>query len=910
MAQAPTPGQWLIDMQDPGAGVDRRGAYFHKTLSDVPIELYTQIMACDALTLTQDRNTLSIPGIGVVHHFEGVALPEWKKYMLLCVTDTELVLFPMASDSTGTPNSAALNYHNRVAQQRRANNRVAKAEKHLARTRSSSGGGGIRGSGSSSSSSAAAAAAAAAATTTTTSTFTTTSATQQPSGRGSFLGKVMAACKPSSSGGGSRGGSVGGGGEPGLTAEEAAVAALDNARAAAAKLKESGSKPVDRFGLGHITFLGLQMEGKDNAWLWQAGNGIWADNNYHLSKGRAAGRVGINEGSGGTSRQALIGGTAPMELLVEARVVDANNTSGSWVAAAHSHLKSYRISLVERHSRLPIILHAFWTRCLLLRAGGLPSNILAAHSSTLDASAQFLAAATGKIRDCDGDWRDLEAQCDLLKELEVEALVDPTLKAAFFQANDNALLVWMVDTVDRFEDLLDAAPSHKARLRLFELLLRVLRCLTCFLLHAETSSSRFRLLDPRPFALPTVMEVLGQDFTMMFESVQYVESVKEKLNTTGVGAVYGEGNGPAGLLGFMDDRDDNGSLASGASFGEDHGFHDNEYMDPHTMVDFSYRGLNNTTLNASAMQPDRSALGRSGNGRRVMDESSYFLNDSHMDGLNHHNQQKHHYNNPNDSSFALRSLARSFSNSNNNNNNMPPRVASPEFGGRAVPTRSEAGNDPAHNRRRSSVSLESLTHLGVVSKLATLGRHSTANDGSEFIAGGNSHPLDEARGIQEKRRHKEHQKQMLQVLKQPAQTQLQSQSQKQVGGGLQRQNSQKSLGGSTIGSTGSLHQYQEGNTNAVGHGVGGDGGVAVAAEGPVSSARSEAGRSKIAQEASLRLYGEEGNLRVGEKTLLDDIVDAQIALIARLHHTAYHYACASPAEGDAQAITDPLVNGT
>jgi hypothetical protein len=198
----------------------------------------------------------------------------------------------------------------------------------------------------------------------------------------------------------------------------------------------------------------------------------------------------------------------------------------------------------------------------------------------------------------------------------------------------------------------------------------------------------------------------------------------------------------------------------------------------------------------------------------------------------------------------------------------------------------------------------------VVSKLATLGRHSTANDGSEFIAGGNSHPLDEARGIQEKRRHKEHQKQMLQVLKQPAQTQLQSQSQKQVGGGLQRQNSQKSLGGSTIGSTGSLHQYQEGNTNAVGHGVGGDGGVAVAAEGPVSSARSEAGRSKIAQEASLRLYGEEGNLRVGEKTLLDDIVDAQIALIARLHHTAYHYACASPAEGDAQAITDPLVNGT
>ena len=65
---------------------------------------------------------------------------------------------------------------------------------------------------------------------------------------------------------------MGGGGEPRLTAEEAAVAALDNARAAAAKLKVR-EQAVDRFGLGHIT-LGLQMEGKDNAWLWRAGNGM------------------------------------------------------------------------------------------------------------------------------------------------------------------------------------------------------------------------------------------------------------------------------------------------------------------------------------------------------------------------------------------------------------------------------------------------------------------------------------------------------------------------------------------------------------------------------------------------------------------------------------------------------------
>ena len=97
--------------------------------------------------------------------------------------------------------------------------------------------------------------------------------------------------------------------------------------------------------------------------------------------------MSINEGSGKDELQA-VGGTAPMELLVEARVVDAKARAGPGGRRA-LHLKSYRISLVERHSRLPIILHAFWTRCLLLRAGGLPSNILAARGSTLDASAQF-----------------------------------------------------------------------------------------------------------------------------------------------------------------------------------------------------------------------------------------------------------------------------------------------------------------------------------------------------------------------------------------------------------------------------------------------------------------------------------------------------------------------------------------
>ena len=89
----------------------------------------------------------------------------------------------------------------------------------------------------------------------------------------------------------------------------------------------------------------------------------------------------------------------------------------------------------------------WWWWCF--RPSGLPCDLLARHTSTLEASVEFLDVATQKIRDCDGDWRDLVPQCDLLKELEMEALQDPTLKAAFFTTNDNALLVWMVDTCDR-----------------------------------------------------------------------------------------------------------------------------------------------------------------------------------------------------------------------------------------------------------------------------------------------------------------------------------------------------------------------------------------------------------------------------------------------------------------------------
>ena len=344
----------------------------------------------------------------------------------------------------------------------------------------------------------------------------------------------------------------------------------------------------------------------------------------------------------------------------------------------------------------PIILHAWWNRCLVLRAGGLPPDVLVHRASNLDSAVQFVAAATNKIKACNDEWEQLSEQCDLLKELEMEALADPTLKAVFFQAHDNKLLVWMIDTVDRFEDLLDAAPGHENRVGLFELLVRIIRCLSCFLMHSETTSSRYGLMDPQPFSLDTLVEVFSQDFNMMFESVQYVQSVKEKLNTTGVGAVHDDGFGSEGMVNYLDDQDDNGSLVSRGSYGEDHGYHDNEYVDPHTMLDFSYAAEKSSAFNGAG------------------------VNESQV-------------------STIKRSVAFDFSAVNNTT--IIPQLH------KSRPSRAEAGTDPLSNRRRSNINADHMEF----SDFRSIGRkYSASNDGAEFIKGRKEHPMDVARNAQNK----------------------------------------------------------------------------------------------------------------------------------------------------------------
>lgn len=246
-------------------------------------------------------------------------------------------------------------------------------------------------------------------------------------------------------------------------------------------------------------------------------------------------------------------------------------------------------------------------------------------------------------------------------------------------------------------------------------------------------------MEPRPFALETVVEVLGQDFTMMFESVQYVQSVKEKLNTTGVGALHGW-DGDRGRLNYLDDEEDNGSLMSRASFGEDHGFHDNEYADPHTMVDFSYAASANvSSASPSAAAAAESSMSNSASNANNNDRSPQ------RPGVTFSDQEPRPRDNGNGNGNGgrLGSIAVEAGLNDTTLNMSRASLNIAVFSGGELgteqpqPSRPEAGNDPLSNRRRSSLS---VGHMAA-SDLQRLGLHSTANDGAEHIAGGDEHPM-------------------------------------------------------------------------------------------------------------------------------------------------------------------------
>ena len=94
-----------------------------------------------------------------------------------------------------------------------------------------------------------------------------------------------------------------------------------------------------------------------------------------------------------------------------------------------------------------------------------------------------------------------------------------------------------MDTLDRAEGLLDAAPTHAHRLRCFELFLRSLRVMAAALAHADTClvpgiregwSTVFQgALKPAPLTLETVVEVCSQDLAGSFDAVQYLASLRE-----------------------------------------------------------------------------------------------------------------------------------------------------------------------------------------------------------------------------------------------------------------------------------------------------------------------------------------------------------------------------------------------
>lgn len=191
----------------------------------------------------------------------------------------------------------------------------------------------------------------------------------------------------------------------------------------------------------------------------------------------------------------------------------------------------------EPRSALPGVLHRMWARAVVLDAAGLPTAQLApSNASATSAASSFLRCALEALRQRDAEWPTLDDQCECLKEVECELMTDGGLKAAFW-SDDLGLLRWCVDTLDRAEGLLDAAPTHAHRLRCFELFLRCLRVIAAALAHADTClvpglregwPTVFQgALKPAPLTLETVVEVCSQDLAGSFDAVQYAASLRE-----------------------------------------------------------------------------------------------------------------------------------------------------------------------------------------------------------------------------------------------------------------------------------------------------------------------------------------------------------------------------------------------
>ena len=196
-----------------------------------------------------------------------------------------------------------------------------------------------------------------------------------------------------------------------------------------------------------------------------------------------------------------------------------------------------RLVATEPRSALPGVLHRLWARAVVMDAAGLPTAQLDPHhASAPTAAASFLGAALEALRQRDAEWSALDDQCECLKEVECELTTDGGLKAAFW-SDDLGLLRWCVDTLDRAEGLLDAAPTHAHRLRCFELFLRSLRVMAAALAHADTClvpgiregwSTVFQgALKPAPLTLETIVEVCSQDLAGSFDAVQYLASLRE-----------------------------------------------------------------------------------------------------------------------------------------------------------------------------------------------------------------------------------------------------------------------------------------------------------------------------------------------------------------------------------------------
>ena len=157
---------------------------------------------------------------------------------------------------------------------------------------------------------------------------------------------------------------------------------------------------------------------------------------------------------------------------------------------------------IEQNSTLTFQLRKAWYRVLILQAGHLP---LKARASSLEAAEDYLQTAVAELGNTD-----IVDQSEILKEIESQSIIDPGLKLAFFRSRK--LLFWIIETIDAVGEEIHSGAWVLERARL------ALRTLAAFLEHSALLPERLSVMNPLPYSIDAVIQIIAQDFPKLWES--------------------------------------------------------------------------------------------------------------------------------------------------------------------------------------------------------------------------------------------------------------------------------------------------------------------------------------------------------------------------------------------------------